>query len=92
MLKQLIQFEALYQLKKRSFIFLSLIFFCYGLVITADNIGEGMELLNNNSPYRLSFFISLTSISAVLIASLFCVNSVLRDEQYQFEPMQTRPC
>ena len=60
MLTQLLRFEGLYHLKQPSFIIMFLALFGYGIAINADTLGVGMELLNVNSPYRLSYFIALT--------------------------------
>ena len=79
MLIQLLRFESLYQIKQPSFIILLLASLGYGIAINADVLGQGMELLNINSSYRLSYFIALTSVLSIFVAMLFCVNSLLRD-------------
>ncbi|MCJ8273745.1 MAG: hypothetical protein MJK04_30645, partial [Psychrosphaera sp.] len=85
MLKSLIQFEWRYQVKQVSFIVLAIAFFGYGIVVTADEMGAGMALLNHNAPYKLNFFIALSTVFGVLAAMLFCVQSVLRDKEYQMD-------
>lgn len=85
MLTQLLRFESLYQIKQPSFIILLLGLFSYGVVINADVLGQGMELLNINSPYRLSYFIALTSVLSIFAAMMFCVNSLLRDKDHHFD-------
>ena len=85
MFRLLLGFEARYQIKQLSFIFFTLTFFAYGVMITADEMGEGMALLTANAPYRLSYFIVLTSIAVILISAVFCISSVLRDRDYQFD-------
>ncbi|NQY36966.1 MAG: hypothetical protein HRT37_18785 [Alteromonadaceae bacterium] len=84
MLIQLLRFESLYQIKQPSFIILLLASLGYGIAINADVLGQGMELLNINSSYRLSYFIALTSVLSIFVAMLFCVNSLLRDREYRF--------
>ncbi len=85
MFTQLLRFESLYQLKQPSFIILLLVLLSYGIAINADALGAGMELLNINSPYRLSYFIALTSVLSIFVAMLFCVNSLLRDREHRFD-------
>ncbi len=85
MLTQLLRFEGLYHLKQPSFIIMFLALFGYGIAINADTLGVGMELLNINSPYRLSYFIALTSVLGTFVAMIFCVNSLLRDKDYRFD-------
>jgi hypothetical protein len=85
MLTQLLRFESLYQTKQPSFIIFLLALLSYGVVINADVLGQGMELLNVNSPYRLSYFIALTSVLSIFAAMMFCVNSLLRDKDHQFD-------
>jgi ABC-2 type transport system permease protein len=84
MLTQLLRFESLYQIKQPSFIIFLLALLSYGVVINADVLGQGMELLNINSPYRLSYFIALTSVLSIFSAMMFCVNSLLRDKDHNF--------
>ena len=85
MLTKLLRFEGLYHLKQPSFIIMFLALFGYGIAINADTLGVGMELLNINSPYRLSYFIALTSVLGTFVAMIFCVNSLLRDKDYRFD-------
>ena len=85
MLIQLLRFESLYQIKQPSFIILLLALLSYGIAINADVLGVGMELLNINSPYRLSYFIALTSVLSIFAAMVFCVNSLLRDREHHFD-------
>jgi len=85
MLTQLLRFESLYQIKQPSFIILFLALLSYGVVINADVLGQGMELLNINSPYRLSYFIALTSVLSIFTSMMFCVNSLLRDKDHHFD-------
>jgi hypothetical protein len=85
MLTQLLRFESLYQIKQPSFIIFLLGLLSYGVVINADVLGQGMELLNINSPYRLSYFIALTSVISIFAAMIFCVNSLLRDKDHHFD-------
>jgi hypothetical protein len=85
MLTQLLRFESLYQVKQPSFIIFLLALLSYGVVINADVLGQGMELLNVNSPYRLSYFIALTSVLSIFAAMMFCVNSLLRDKDHNFD-------
>lgn len=84
MFTQLLKFESAYLTKQPSFVIMLLTFLGYGMLINADSLGQGMELLNVNSPYRLSFFIALTSILATFAAMLFCVNSLLKDHEHNF--------
>ncbi|MBA6233782.1 MULTISPECIES: ABC transporter permease/M1 family aminopeptidase [unclassified Colwellia] len=85
MLTQLLRFESLYQIKQPSFIIFLLALLSYGVVINADVLGQGMELLHINSPYRLSYFIALTSVLSIFAAMIFCVNSLLRDKDHHFD-------
>lgn len=85
MLTQLLRFEGGYQIKQPSFIIFLLALLSYGVVINADVLGQGMELLNINSPYRLSYFIALTSVLSIFAAMIFCVNSLLRDKDHNFD-------
>jgi ABC-2 type transport system permease protein len=85
MLTQLLRFESLYQIKQPSFIIFLVGLLSYGIVINADVLGQGMELLNINSPYRLSYFIALTSVLSIFAAMIFCVNSLLRDKDHHFD-------
>ena len=85
MLSQLLRFESFYQIKQPSFIILLLVLLAYGISINADVLGSGMELLNVNSPYRLSYFIAVTSVLSIFVAMLFCVNSLLRDQEHRFD-------
>ncbi len=85
MLRSLVQFEWRYQVKQVSFIVLTIAFFGYGAVVTADELGVGMALLNHNAPYKLNFFIALSTVLGVLATMLFCVQSVLRDKEYQMD-------
>jgi ABC-2 type transport system permease protein len=85
MLTQLLRFESLYQIKQPSFIIFLLGLLSYGVVINANVVGQGMELLNTNSPYRLSYFIALTSVLSIFAAMMFCVNSLLRDKDHNFD-------
>jgi len=84
MLKQLVRFECFYQIKQPSFIILLLVAFAYGIAINANVIGQGMDFIDINSPYRLSYFIGLTSVFSILIAMTFCVSTLLRDQEYGF--------
>ncbi|MEH6385286.1 MAG: M1 family aminopeptidase [Colwellia sp.] len=85
MLTQLLRFESSYQIKQPSFIIFLLGLLSYGVVINANVVGQGMELLNINSPYRLSYFIALTSVLSIFAAMMFCVNSLLRDKDHKFD-------
>jgi len=85
MLIQLLRFDSLYQIKQASSIILLLVSLSYGVVINADVLGQGMELLNINSPYRLSYFISLTSVLSIFVSMMFCVNNLLRDRDHDFD-------
>jgi len=85
MLTQLLRFESFYQIKQPSFIILLLALLSYGITINADVLGQGMESLNVNSPYRLSYFIALTSVLSIFAAMIFCVNSLLRDKDHNFD-------
>jgi len=85
MLTQLLRFECLYHIKQPSFIISLLVSLFYGVAINADSLGPGMALLDLNSPYRVSFFIALTSVLSIFGAMIFCVNSLLRDREHHFD-------
>jgi ABC-2 type transport system permease protein len=85
MLKSLVLFEWSYQIKQVSFLLFTALFFAWGVLINADNLAQWMALIDINSPYRLNFFIALTSVPTVFSIMIFCVNSVLRDDEYKFD-------
>jgi len=85
MLTQLLRFESFYQIKQPSFIIILLALLSYGTIINADVLGQGMDLLHINSPYRLSYFIALTSVLSIFTTMMFCVNSLLRDREHHFD-------
>jgi ABC-2 type transport system permease protein len=78
-------FECRYQTRQISFWLLTTIMLAYGLVITIDHMGEGLSQLQSNSPYRLSYFVALTSCLSAIVISLLCVNSFMRDSESGFQ-------
>jgi hypothetical protein len=72
-------------MKQPSFIIILIVLLSYGIIINADVLGQGMELLHINSPYRLSYFIALTSVLSIFTTMMFCVNSLLRDKEHHFD-------
>jgi hypothetical protein len=77
-------FELRYQTRQISFWVLTIVLVAYGVLITIDHLGEGMAQLQSNSPYRLSYFISLTSSLATIVISFLCVNTFMRDNESGF--------
>lgn len=77
-------FELRYQTRQISFWVLAVILAAYGVLITIEHLGEGMPLLQSNSPYRLSYFISLTSCLSVIVISFLCINAFMRDNESGF--------
>lgn len=45
------------------------------------------ELIKNNSPYQINFFIGIFSLVSVFAIMFYCINAMLRDRQYQTECM-----
>jgi ABC-2 type transport system permease protein len=80
-------FELRYQTKQISFWILAAVMAAYGVLITIDHLGEGISQLQSNSPYRLSYFISLTSSLSVIIISLLCINAFMRDNDSGFHQL-----
>jgi ABC-2 type transport system permease protein len=85
MFKPLLRFEWSYQTRQVSFIIFGLMSFAYGVSISASAMGEGMTLINLNSPYRLNFFIVVTSTLAVLASMVLCINNLKRDKEHHFD-------
>ncbi|WP_286269471.1 M1 family aminopeptidase [Thalassotalea hakodatensis] len=84
-MKQLLFFESYIAYKQRSVLVLAMLAFVYGILINIQQIGEGMNLIALNSPYRISYFLTLTSICLPFTAALFSINTLLKDREYKFE-------
>jgi hypothetical protein len=80
-------FELRYQIRQISFWVLATIMLAYGVLITVDHLGEGMSQLQSNSPYRLSYFVSLTSCLSAIVISFLCISAFLRDSETGFDQL-----
>ena len=78
---QIIKFECRYHSKQLSFIAASIFFFASGIFATRGNYG-GSEI-HINSPYAISFFLSLLSILSLFVLTIFSVNALLRDSEFK---------
>jgi hypothetical protein len=77
-------FELYFVLKQRLFSVLALMAFGYGYLINSQPIGEGMSQLALNSPYRISYFMTLVSILFVFVVTLLSCSVLLKDQDHQF--------
>lgn len=93
-MQSLLGFELYFAMKQRMLIVLSLLAFAYGFFINSQQIGEGMEQLALNSPYRISYFLILVSILLTFVVALFVITVLLKDQEHRFscviEPLCNR--
>lgn len=94
-MQSLLGFELYFAVKQRMLIVLSLLALGYGYLINSQQIGEGMEQLALNSPYRISYFLILVSILLAFVVALFAITVLLKDQEHRFasviEPLSNRP-
>nr|WP_315482229.1 M1 family aminopeptidase [uncultured Undibacterium sp.] len=94
-MQSLLGFELYFAVKQRMLIVLALLAFAYGFFINSQQIGEGMEQLALNSPYRISYFLILVSIILTFVVTLFSITVLLKDQEHRFasviEPLSKRP-
>jgi ABC-2 type transport system permease protein len=81
----LLAFETYFSFKQRTLIFFLIVAIVYGFLIHAQEIGEGMTLIAVNSPYRISYFLILTSVLMPFVIAALCINSLLKDKEHQME-------
>jgi len=81
----LLAFEVYFSIKQRAPIIFSLLALVYGFLINTDEIGEGMEQIALNSPYRIAYFLTLTSVLMSLVVALLTINTFLKDKEYKFD-------
>jgi ABC-2 type transport system permease protein len=85
MFKQLVNFEAYYQLKQRAFLLFALLFLLLGFFVGGQ--GYAPTNVNFNSNYQVFFNISLFTLGCVFIIMFFVITAVLRDKQFQMESL-----
>lgn len=85
MFKNILRFESGFLLKQLPFSIFAIVLFIYGVTVSVDDIGQGMELICLNSPYRINYFIALTSVFSVPVCMVFCISTQLRDEEHGFD-------
>lgn len=83
----LFRLETNFLLKHPTLIMLACAFLGFGLSFQIQETGIGMELLNLNAPYRLAYFIGLTSQLALLSVAFFSAAILLRDREWRFDQM-----
>jgi len=85
MLTSLLRFEIRFQVKQVSVLLFAVLALAYGISITASEMGEGMQLLTLNAPYRINFFVAVTSVLGLFVTMILSVNSGLRDREHNFD-------
>lgn len=85
--RQLISFELYFAMKQGVAPILILFAFVYGFLINAQGIGEGMDQLAINAPYRISYFLTLTSVILAFAVALIAVAVILKDKEHQFDQL-----
>lgn len=83
----LLRLEGRFMLQQRALPLLMLGFLIYGFIINLEEIGVGMDLMQLNAPYRLTFFLGLTSLLAVFAAMVFGAATYLREQEYGLTSM-----
>ncbi|HEX6898425.1 MAG TPA: M1 family aminopeptidase [Thermoanaerobaculia bacterium] len=90
MLREIIRFEWRYHSRQVSFLAASLLFLFLGFALSATRFGADNVAIN--SPYLVMEAFGLLSLIALIAASVFTSNAVLRDDEYQMsEIIHTTP-
>ncbi|MCQ0110706.1 ABC transporter permease/M1 family aminopeptidase [Zhouia amylolytica] len=85
MFRHLILFEAYYQLRQRAFLWLSILFLGFGILMGKQGATRG-ELFYN-SAYAIAHITSLFTLGSVFIIMFFTVSGILRDKQFNMAPL-----
>jgi ABC-2 type transport system permease protein len=87
---EIVRFELRYHFRQVAFLAASLLFFLLGFALTGTQFGP--ENVAVNSPYLVMEAFGLTSLVALIAASVFAANAVLRDDDHQMsEIVHTTP-
>ncbi|MCF0074371.1 ABC transporter permease [Dyadobacter sp. CY261] len=85
MLTSLLRFEVEYHFKQITFRMAAASFFGLGMLMTFGNFGG--DDVSPNAPYVTGFIVCLLSLFSLFVTTLACASVVLRDVQYQMEPL-----
>lgn len=90
MLREIVRFEWRYHSRQVSFIAAALLFFLLGFALSVTRFGP--ENVAVNSPYMVMQAFGLLSLIALIAASVFTANAVLRDDDCRMsEIVHTTP-
>ncbi len=90
MLREIVRFEWRYHSRQAAFIAASLLFLLLGFALTATQFGPDNVAVN--SPYLVMEGFALLSLVALIVASVFAANAVLRDDEHRMsEIVHTTP-
>ena len=83
----LIRLETRFLIRRHVLGMLAIGFLGFGFLINLQEIGIGMEMIHLNSPYRLAYFIGLTSQLTLMAVMILGSIIVLRDHEAAFDKM-----
>jgi len=83
MFRQLLRFEAQYQLKQRAFLLFSLLFALLGFQLGRQNYGRATTIYNTSQ--SISEITGIFTLGSVFIIMFFVISGVLRDKQYNMQ-------
>jgi ABC-type transport system involved in multi-copper enzyme maturation permease subunit len=90
MLREIVRFEWRYHSRQVPFIASSLLFLLLGFALSVTQFGPDNVAVN--SPYLVMEGFGLMSLIALIVASIFASNAVLRDDDYRMsEIVHTTP-
>lgn len=85
MLKRLFRFELRYHLRQVTFLVALVLYLVLGFLMSKGNFG-GTDL-HKNSPYVITYIVSLLSLFSIFLSTVFCAGVVLRDQQWQMDAL-----
>ncbi|NER14497.1 hypothetical protein GWK08_13670 [Leptobacterium flavescens] len=85
MFLKLLKFEWAYHSKQLSFLIFSIAFLLFGFMGATLLQFGGLSSVNINSPYQVSYFVNLLSLTSVFAIMFFCVQAAVRDAQYRLD-------
>ncbi|MGN6416512.1 MAG: ABC transporter permease, partial [Pseudobacter sp.] len=85
MLNLLFRFELRYHLRQVTFGVSLVLFIVLGFLMSKGNFG-GTDL-HKNSPYVITYIVSLLSLFSIFLSTVFCAGVVLRDQQWQMDAL-----
>ncbi len=84
MFLSLLHFEMRFHCKKLSFYIILALSLFLGFSLFLDLPGGGV---NDNSPYRITYFVCVISLTSLVPSMLFSIQALLRDTTSNFDPI-----